>query len=254
MSKNLDLNIVTDLALLGIDEKSARVYSALLKGGELSAISLSKELELHRQFVYNSLASLKEKGLVIEVDGVRAKWRAQHPRTLIAMAEEQELRAKRVAELLVTMKGERAGQEFSVTEGVKGFQQRIIETIRKTPHNSTIRMICGQWDTYFKLAGEHAHAQWDQIRIAKGIMFRIIGPLSLAKSLDIAKTTRALTEYRILSGLDTSLVNTVIYDDAVDFDIYGNPHLTFSIKNKEVAESQRKFFETLWDGVSGIKQ
>ena len=42
-------------------------------------------------------------------------------------------------------------------------------------------------------------------------------------------------------------MNTVIYPDArVDFDIYGDPHITFSIKNADVAASQARFFEALW--------
>jgi len=247
MSKNLDQNIIEDLAHLGVDEKSARVYVFLLQKGDTSAITISKQLDLHRQFIYNALASLKEKGLVVHIKGIRSKWRAQHPRAFIALAEEQELRAKKVTETLAALKGKGAEQEFSVTEGSKGFQQGIIESIRRTPEGATVRLICGEWYRYYDLAGEHIHTQWDEIRLAKNITFRIIGPKSLAKGMQEAVETRGLTEYRILENLDTNLVNTVIYHDTVDFDIYGDPHLTFSIKNPAVAESQKRFFDTLWE-------
>lgn len=69
----------------------------------------------------------------------------------------------------------------------------------------------------------------------------------MSKSLDKAAATRALTEYRVHPGLEKNLVNTVIYEDSVDFDIYGEPHLTFGIKNPEVAKSQIRFFEALWE-------
>lgn len=239
--------MLESLASFGLNDKASRVYIALLEKGEMGAIALSKHISLHRQFVYNALNALKEKGLVLEIGETRRVWRAQTPRKFIALAEEQELKANRLAEELLGLTEEKAGQEFAVTEGTSAFRQRILDTIRKTPHESTVRMICGQWRRYFDLAGEGAHMQWDKIRIAKRIAFRIIGPTSLKQSMDEAAATRALTEYRTLGGLEENLVNTVIYDELVDFDIYGEPHLTFSIKNPEVAQSQKHFFEVLWD-------
>lgn len=213
----------------------------------MGAIRLSKDTELHRQFVYNALSALKEKGLVLQVASTPAKWRAQNPRKLIALAEEQEKVAVEAAEQLLALTHQKAGQEFAVTEGRRAFQGRIIATIKKLPKGSVVRMICGEWGKYFDLAGEVAHSEWDRIRISKGIKFRIIGPESLKHAMSHAAATRALTEYRTLVGLDKNLVNTVIYDDLVDFDIYGDPHLTFSIKNSEVAQSQKHFFEALWN-------
>jgi sugar-specific transcriptional regulator TrmB len=247
MSKNLDLNIISDLQAFGVDEKAGRVYAELLSGGELSAISLSKRLELHRQFVYNALESLKEKGLVIKIEGVHAKWRAQHPRKLIALAEEQQLRASKVSDQLLALMEQKTGQEFEVGEGVASFRSRSIENVRKAPHDSTVLMISGQWNKYFELAGEHMHTEWERIRLGKNIRFRVIGPTSLRNAMNKEASGRLLTDYRIFPGLEESLVNTIIYDNQVDFDIYGEPHLTFSIKNPEVAKSQKDFFEAVWN-------
>lgn len=251
MSINLDLNLLETLSKLGFGEKESRVYIALLQGPDKSAIRLGKETELHRQFVYNALKVLKDKGLVLQVGSAPAKWRAQNPRKLIALAEEKERVAVEAAEQLIALTHQKAGQEFAVTEGRRAFQDRIIATIKKLPRDSTVRMICGEWGKYFDLAGEAAHSEWDRIRISRGIKFRIIGPESLKHAMSHAATTRALTEYRTLTGLDKNLVNTVIYDESVDFDIYGEPHLTFSIKNPEVAQSQKHFFEALWNQQQG---
>ena len=250
MSVNLDLNILETLSSLGFSDKEARVYVGLLQGGEMSAIGVSKATELHRQFVYNALSSLKEKGLVIQIGTTRSKWRAENPRKLIAIAEERESRASKVSEQLLIL-AHAVHQEFEVTEGSKAFRARILDTIRKIPRESTVFMICGEWKRYFSLAGEMVHVEWDRIRIAKGVKFRIIGPESMKQSMNQAAATRALTEYRTLSGLEENLVNTVIYTDRVDFDIYGSPHITFSIKNPDVAKSQQKFFETLWQKSEG---
>ncbi|MBI2054628.1 MAG: hypothetical protein HYT39_00820 [Candidatus Sungbacteria bacterium] len=246
MSKEIDLNLIKTLSNLGLGEKESKVYIELFRAGEMSAIKLSKATELHRQFVYNALSALKEKGLVLQISHAPAKWRAENPRKLIALAEERERLAAEAAEQLFALSNQKAGQEFTVTEGRKAFQDRIISTIKKLPKDSVVRMICGEWSKYFELAGETIHSGWDRIRISKGIKFRIIGPESLKQAMSHAATTRALTEYRTLAGLDKNLVNTIIYDDVVDFDIYGEPHITFSIRNLDVAKSQKHFFDALW--------
>lgn len=247
MSKNIDLIGTSGLETLGLTGKESAVYLSLLKGGEMSAISLSTGLELHRQFVYNALRSLKEKGLVVQVGTTRSKWRAQNPRKLVSLAEEQELRAEKISDQLLGLMRQPSGQEFEVTEGIKAFRSRILATIRKIPPKSTVSMICGEWMRYFDLAGEETHEEWDRVRIAKNISFRVIGPPSLKVSLTTAAARRSLLEYRVLEGMKENLVNTVIYEDRVDFDMYGDPHLTFSIKNPAIAKSQQKFFETLWN-------
>jgi sugar-specific transcriptional regulator TrmB len=247
MSKEIDLNIAKELADFGLNDKEALIYMELLRGGEASAIALSKATELHRQFVYNALSALKERGLVLQIGEKRARWRAQSPRKFIALAEEQELRATKLSESLFSLMQQKGGQEFEVTEGNAAFRVRSVDSVRKAPHGSTILMITGQWEKYFQQAGLQMHAEWDKVRLAKEIKFRMIGPRSMRPAMSREASERALTEYRIFPGLEENLVNTVIFDNHIDFEIYGDPHLTFSIKNPEVTESQKRFFNALWD-------
>ncbi|MFZ2153978.1 MAG: helix-turn-helix domain-containing protein [Candidatus Moraniibacteriota bacterium] len=246
MSKIIDQQLEKTLISLGLNNKEIQIYIELLQSGEMSAITLSKNLELHRQFIYNALLTLRDKDLVLQIGTKRSKWRAQNPRKLISLAEEREKKALEASEVLLAMMHQKAGQEFVITEGTKAFRNRILQKIRQTPKNSTILMICGEWDRYFDLVGQFAHAEWDRIRISRGINFRIIGPESLEKTMRSSSSERGLMEYRTMTGLKQNLVNTIISEDTIDFDIYSDPHLTFSIKNPEVAQSQRTFFETLW--------
>ncbi len=247
MSNYVDPNVAEGLAAFGLGEKESAVYVELLRGGEMSAISISKRVELHRQFVYNALAMLKEKGLVVQIGETRSLWRAQNPRKFMAIAEEQGLRAAKLSEQLLALAPHKVGQEFEVSEGTAAFRTRSIENVRKAPHDSTILMITGQWEKYFERAGEIMHAEWERVRIAKNITFRMICPRSFKTAMEKDAENRLLTEYRIFPGLEESLVDTVIYNDHLDIEMYGEPHLTFSIKNPEVAASQKKFFEALWE-------
>ena len=58
---------------------------------------------------------------------------------------------------------------------------------------------------------------------------------------------RDLITYRVLPGLKENLVNTLIYENEVVTEMYGDPHITFGIRNTEIAKSQKDFFEVLWD-------
>ncbi len=245
MSINLDLSTIESLAGLGLTDKEARVYIGLLQVAEMSAVKLARDLGLHRQFVYNALASLKERGLVIQIGTTRSKWRAQSPRKLIFQAEEQQIKAGRAVEQLLALRETKAGQEFEVTEGNASFRSRFLESIRSAPVQSTVRMICGEWGGYFERAGD-VHSAWDKIRVSKGIAFRMIGPASLASAMKRDTASRDLITYRTLPGLKENLVNTLIYEEQVVTEMYGEPHITFSIKNPDITKSQKDFFEVLW--------
>lgn len=244
MSINLDLNIIDSLAHLGLSDKEAKVYMGLLQIGEMSAVKLGRDLGLHRQFVYNALTSLKERGLVVQIGTERAKWRAQSPRKLVSHAEEQQIKAEKAVEQLLALRESKEGQEFEVTEGSAVFRSRFLESIRRAPEKSTVRMICGEWKRYFQRAGE-VHALWDKIRISKGIEFKMIGTASLSSAMK-ASAERDLVAYRILPGMKENLVNTLIYENEVVTEMYGEPHITFSIKNPDITKSQKDFFEVLW--------
>jgi predicted DNA-binding transcriptional regulator len=245
MSKDLDLNLLNDLQKIGLSDKEAMVYMLLLTREQMSPIALSRELALHRQYVYNALASLRERGLVVPSGTRKARWKAQSPRKLIVAIEEQASRTERTVEQLMALQGEKKGQEFEVAEGIAAFRALQLASIRKAPPKSVVSMICGEWDMYFERAGA-MHAEWDAIRIAKEIPFRMIGPESLAREMD-KSAAGAITEYRTLPHLGKNLVNTMIYDNEVVTEVYGQPHLTFSVTNMEVATSQRNFFEALWN-------
>jgi sugar-specific transcriptional regulator TrmB len=247
MSINIDSNVLQNLAGLGLSDKEALVYVALLKGGDMGAIGVSKVVELHRQFVYTSLQSLKEKGLVLQVGVNPSRWRAQTPRKLIAIAEELQNKAEVAARQLIALQEDKAGQEFEITEGIKAFRNRLLEPLRTLPENSTVFMVTGQWEKYFERAGKELNAEWDRIRLLKSIRFRMVGPESLRISMDEAAATRGLSEFRVIPGLKDNLVNTIVYGDLVVFEIYGTPHITLSVRNPDIAISQIQYFETLWN-------
>ncbi len=86
--KNKLLKVLNEL---GLSEKEAKVYLALLSLGEVTVLSISKEAGIKRTTVYSVLDSLKQKGLVeVVVRGFKTFYRAVSPENLVAVIEERQ--------------------------------------------------------------------------------------------------------------------------------------------------------------------
>ena len=65
MSKNIDKSLINNLEKLGLNHKEALVYIDLLtKQRPVGSSKIVHSTGLHGQFVYDSLYSLEDKGLV----------------------------------------------------------------------------------------------------------------------------------------------------------------------------------------------
>ena len=82
--------LVKVLSELGLSEKEAKVYLALLTLGEASVLSIAKTGEVKRTTVYSVLDSLKQKGLVeMVIRGLKTFYRPVDPQNLVAVIEER---------------------------------------------------------------------------------------------------------------------------------------------------------------------
>ncbi len=248
MSEITDNSIITGLTKIGLSQKEATVYSSLLSLGESGGSRIERASGLHRQVVYDSLYALEEKGFVISrKERGRKRWLASSPRTVLTFIEEKENVAKKLVPALSLLLPKGSGQEFEIIQGASSFRERQLDIIKKAEPESVIRMISGMWEKYFETIGERAFDEYERIRRRKKIAIRFIGPKGTKDQLLKAEEERFFVEHKYVEGLESGLVNTIIYDEYVDFEIYGSPHITFSIKNKDVAESQKLFFESLWN-------
>jgi len=58
------MEINKQLESLGLTTTESKIYTALLRAGESTAVQLSKEIEIHRRTIYDNLNILLKKGLV----------------------------------------------------------------------------------------------------------------------------------------------------------------------------------------------
>jgi sugar-specific transcriptional regulator TrmB len=231
---------------LGLSEKESLVYLALIELGEVGSSKIITQTGLHGQYVYNSLNNLEERGLIQHIiKRGRKKFIAKSPNILVNLITRQQLlaqeTAKRLAELAV-MPEEQKSETFVGNESYLANEFGLLE---QADISGQLLIIGGQGDHFATEMGD-AHNKYEKIRVQKKILVRYLGSQEQRQELAELKKSRKYFDYKILPGLFTGLVNTNIWPEAINFNIYGTPVTSFVVYNREIAKSNRQFFEVLW--------
>jgi transposase len=240
-----DKEILQKLEDLGLSEKEARVYIALLPRHNTGTSSLIKATGLHGQFVYDALDRLEELGLAKHVvQSGRKKFSANTPERILSLVEEKRLSAQTVVRQLQEQFTVRHEQSFEVYQGQAAFVAHELELIRGVPEDSSIDIVGGGGDKYIGLMG-HAVDEYERIRVSKRVRLRHISTGGNANYLKIMAQNRQFFEYHVLPSPILG-VDTAILFDKIVFHLFGEPVVSFSFTNKEISDSYRKFFDVLW--------
>lgn len=242
----LDKNKLRELQQLGLSEKEGLVYTSLLSLGKVGTSKVVQDTGLHGQFVYQALASLEDKGLAghVIIRG-RKKFHAKHPRALVHIAEQRARTAQVIVKDLESLLSLPPDQAFEVYQGIESFVAHEEELLQRAPKGCEILVIGGEGDQFLDAMGQSLGA-YEALRRKKEIGVRYLGSLHQKEVLQKSRGNRFLFRYRILPGLFTALVNTNIWPNALNLNIFSKPVTSFLINSREVADSYREFFETLW--------
>lgn len=251
MSENTDIaekELVKRLEHVGLTEKEARVYMALLPHRDIGSSKLIRMTGLHGQFVYDALGKLEDRGLAKHViQNGRKKFSANAPSRILSLVEEKRFAAQTVIQQLQSRFAGAHEQNVEVFQGGGAFVAHQMDLYENQPENSTIDVIASSSERYEQIFREEG--QWDEflkLLSRKNIKVRYIGEESQRGNLESRKKTD-IWDYRILPGHATGLTNTDIWHDNVTLNIYGDPVLCITITGKEITEGHRQFFETLWN-------
>src|SRR3989344_4707586 len=244
--KKEESKILTDLQALGLSDKEAKVYTSLLKLGEVGSSKIIKEAELHGQYVYQALGSLEKRGLVQHViKNGRKKFSAKNPKVLARLIDQQKVIAENVAAKLQEMMVLPPDQRFEVFHGKESYVAHEFEMLEKAPEGSELLVIGGTGDKFNETMGDRL-GEYMSLQVKKNIKVRYLGSEGQRATMSEMHGRRKLFEVRYLPGLFTGQVNTNVWPDAIGFNIFGEPVTRFTIWNPVVAGGYRQFFETLW--------
>lgn len=242
----IDKNIHNELVSLGLAEKEAKVYLALIPLGSVGSSKLIEASGLHGQFVYQALESLEERGLVGHVvERGRKKFFSRPPSALVQVAEKQVTTAQAVAKSLEKAALIPADQTFVVVRGTESFVAHEFDLLHDAPEGCELLVIGGAGDQFAKEMGDKL-GSYEVERRKKKIRVRYIGSQDQVEALRKDKSNRGSFSYRVLPSVFTGLVNTNIWSDVVNLNTFAQPVTSFVLNSPTVAESYRGFFEALW--------
>lgn len=224
------------LQKLGLTDNEARVYLALLELGPSLAGQISRKTGVHRRNIYDITERLIEKGLIgYIVKNNRRLFEAANPERLKEILKEKQRELEEaLPNLTLLYQKTKEKQETNFYKGIEGLKTIFQEQV--TGKSKEI-LILGASSSAFEVLP--FYFKWyDKDRVKKKIKARIIASNKLPKI--------PLSEIRYLPQKYSNPLAINIYGDKVAITLWKKPPLAIVIKEQEIADSYRKYFELMW--------
>jgi len=228
-----------DLAILeesGLTKNEALVYSALLEMGPSLAGLISRKTGLHRRTVYDTSERLIKKGLIGYIlKNNRRLFEAASPKKFLEMLKEKEhLIEESLPGMLLSYNKTKEKQETNFYKGKEGLKTVFEDQLEQKGEI----LILGASESAFEILP--FYFKWyDLERKKKNIKVRLIASEKLSKNIP-------LSEIRYIPKKYANPLAINIYQDKVVLILWNKKPLSIVIKNREIADSYRSYFELMW--------
>jgi hypothetical protein len=229
----------------GLSGKAASVYVALLEAGmPISPKALVLRSGLHRQYVYDALAELQEKRLVVsEGEKKRIKYQAASPDRLLQEAEKQRIDALEGVHSLMKLYDRSPAGIVEVVRGSEECVESEFRMLLEAKKGDFLDIVGGAGMSFVTLFHERI-GEWEELRKEKGIKLRYIGS---GEDVEHNRTKSIIqNESRTIPGIG-EIVNVCIRPESVSFNIYEPEVVTVRVRSLEAVQSQKTLFEVLWE-------
>ena len=229
----------------GLSAKAASVYVTSLEAGEpLSPKSLVLKTKLHRQYVYDALYELEERGLMVKIGTERkVKYQATSPDRLLQDAEKRRIDTLGGVQSLMKLYDRSPAGIVEVIRGSEACIAAEFAIINEAKSGDFLDIVGGAGMNFVNLFQGRLE-EWEALRCEKNVTLRYIGA-----GADVAhnKNESPITnDSRVIEGIG-DIVNVCIRPDSVSFNIYEPEVVTVRVRSKEAVMSQRALFEVLWN-------
>ena len=234
------MKVKESLQKLGLSETEAKIYLALVKTKESTAVQLAKKTEVHRRTIYDNLNILLRKGLVnFKIKNNVKYFEATNPKSLKVFIEEK---SKILNDVLPTLtnfyKDDQKLPKVNVFVGVEGAKAIVEEAV-----NSKKRIYWVGGGAFFFQALKYSR-KFIEEKIKK-TEIKIVQPnTSEVKSLERLTSKKNI---RILPKDFVSRVGYMIYGDVVVIGIIQeNEITTIQINSNDCANAFTNYFNLMW--------
>ncbi|HUS49976.1 MAG TPA: helix-turn-helix domain-containing protein [Candidatus Paceibacterota bacterium] len=224
-----------DLKEAGLTENESKVYLALIDLGPALAGQISRKTGMHRRTVYDSIEMLIKKGLVGYIlKNNRRLFQASNPSRILEIIKEKE---NSILPLISELAGKygktKEKEETNFYKGKEG-----LKTVFEDQLESKEILILGASPKAYDIL--QFYFKWyDKTRKEKKIKARIIASDRKVKRIPLA-------EIRYLPEKYSNPVSVNIYGDKTAIILWASEPLAILIKNKEISQGYRNYFELMW--------
>jgi len=219
----------------GLTHNESKVYLALLDLGPSLAGEISRKTGLHRRTVYDVTEMLIKKGLIGYIlKNNRKLFQASNPDRLLEIIKEKEdILSPIVQELQQKFTKTKEKEETNFYKGKEGLKNIFAEQL---DHKEIL--ILGASPKAYDIL-QFYFGFYDKERKAKKIKTRII-----ASNKEIKRIALSTTKY--LPEKYSNPVSINIYGDKTAIILWASEPLAIVIKNKEITEGYKNYFELMW--------
>jgi HTH-type transcriptional regulator, sugar sensing transcriptional regulator len=229
------------LRKLGLSETEAKIYLALLKNKESTAVQLAKKTEVHRRTIYDNLNILLRRGIVsFKIKNGVKYFQATNPESLKIFLEEK---SKILGDVLPELKNfydsEEKSPKINVFVGLEG-AKAVVEGAIKSKKN--VYWVGGGLFFFkaLKLSRKFIEQKMKKMKMktVQPNIPEVKDLLSIIKKENI----------RVLPKNFLGKVGYMIYEDVVIIGIIQEKEITtIQIINEDSAKAFTNYFNMMWD-------
>lgn len=239
--------LIPILTNIGLTDKEAKVYLALLESGTSVVSQIGKTAKINRVTTYDILEKLKEKGLVSSFTKAKMKYFTATDPEVVASSFEQ--RAKSLTSSLSDLKRLQGTtshpriQYFEGLDGIKAIYEDTLTAKTEISNFSNSAEIRKYWPTYDK--------DYVAKRAKKQIHLKGLITADEAGQKVQAEDKLYNREMRLLPKNRYNFTNEInIYDNKVAIISFADELIGMIIESPEIAGTQRAIFQMCWDAAA----
>ncbi len=250
-------NLIQTLKGVGLKDKEARTYLALLKLGPQSVSTIAKKAALNRSSCYLILERLMKKGFVEKlIQENNSTYRAVEPLYVLDQlkTKQYELESK-IENLGVSLKDfDQLKNSYEVKPRVVFFQDETgLQNILENTFSSSEPLRCYASLDELSLLLPNYMPRYYQKRVQRGLHVKAMYPANEQSFLHKKRDKSELRESRLIPQEFDFHLDIMIYDHKVVITSL-KEKFGVLIESKEMAEAQKKIFDLIWKATADYDQ
>ena len=246
-----------DLKQLGLSDKEAKVYLAVLELGPASVVQISQSSGINRPTTYVQIQSLTKLGLMSSyTKGKKQFFAAEPPERLkeLVRAREQEVNEQRgrlgeiLPQLQIIFDTAEERPKVRFYEGKEGIRSMAADIFsRKTKEIFTISSA----ELFKEIFTQEEHVEFEQLRRKYKIKVKHLynskkGALSSSRSSTVEDRFIPFEKFPITSGID-------IYQNKISAFTLKGKLIGVIIESSEISDTMRSLFNLAWEAAEKYK-